>query len=162
MTCPHHAPQPDLAPEAESLREAWLAFGQVLEAARPATPSPLAGLKPPPSPRRWLLVASAALAVSLMIAVGLQWMNARRPAGGGIAPSRPIASTDAERSPRHAKVEPTAAGNLRWEDSLDRQIDAAGDDVAFAQSELAHTFDAADLVRYRLQQAQQDLEESKP
>ena len=53
------------------------------------------------------------------------------------------------------------ANDLRWDDTLDQQIADAGQEMALAQSDLAHAIDTGDLLRYQLHQTEQDFEKSK-
>jgi hypothetical protein len=173
-TAPTDAPQDDLDADSKSLREAWLAFGQLLDAAQPPDSAPRCDSVPPcdsvpllrrsSAGRKYGLVA-AALAASLLVAGSVYWSW-----GGRVAPSAAIAKANNVAVVQGAKVNKLTAGpfpaaspanDLRWDDTLDQQIADAGNDVALAQSDLAHAFDTTDLVRYRLQQAQQDIEKNK-
>jgi hypothetical protein len=151
--------------ERDEYREAWLAFGQLLEAAQPA-PAPLGtvpifvsakmGLSPLAPSRRWPLAVAAALAASLLVGLSAYWLwsGADRP-GGAQSTGLNMAAT------KDVKPAAPTAGDLRWDDSLDQQIADAGQGVALAQSELAHAFDATDFARDRLRQTEQDFEKSK-
>ncbi len=60
-----------LDPETASLREGWLAFGQLLAAAEPSPERAIALLRKPPASRVrwWLLTAVAITAASLLVAM---------------------------------------------------------------------------------------------
>jgi hypothetical protein len=162
-TSPGDAPERDLGPEAESLREAWLAFGQLLEAAEPRDTVPLLqrssaredGRAVAHAGRRYSIIATA-LAASLLIGLSAYWMWSGAEKPSGVVPlGGNVAAT------KNVKPATPTAGDLGWDDSLDQQIADAGQGVALAQSELAHGFDAADFARDRLRQTEQDLEKSK-
>ena len=90
-TAPTNAPQDDLDADAKSLREAWLAFGQLLDAAQPPDGAPLCDTVPllrrSSAGRKCGLVATA-LAASLLVAASVYWLwgvqkrAAVRPSGG--------------------------------------------------------------------------------
>jgi hypothetical protein len=156
VTAASDAPQQDLEPDAESLRQAWLTFGRLLEAVQSPPAAPLEQWRPPPASRRWPLAAAAALAASLLVAASLYWMSGGEGTSGPVLPAtNRLAATDG--------VKPSASADdgLQWDDSLDRQIAQAGEGVALAQSELSHAFGEIDFVRYGIQQTRQDLENSK-
>jgi hypothetical protein len=126
--------------ETTSLREAWLAFGQLLAAAQPAPDQPLKCLSDPPGRGRrwWPLAAIAGLAASLLVAATIFW-SARRtgPAPVITAPSVEVAVSRAEPSapaakkvPREKPSSPAAPGStLTWDDALDKEITVAGQAV---------------------------------
>jgi hypothetical protein len=176
-TAPGDTPADDLGPEAQSLREAWLAFGQLLEAAEPRDSDSLLprsdgvpllqrssarqdgravlGSRQAVAHRGRNIGLLVALAASLLIGLSVYWLwgGAERP--GGVVPAGGNMATGTTN-----RAAP-AAGELRWDDSLDQQIAQAGQGVALARSDLAHGFDATDFARDRLRQTEQDLEKSK-
>ncbi len=183
-TAPNGAPQSDLGSDAKGLREAWLALGEVLEAAQPAdgrlatctTERALATCTtecrlatctterlPPRAWRRWPLAAAAALVLCVVIGLAVYGRRAGpATAGRSVAAGGPVAAADGRN--KAAAGQPPArsdAGPLQWDDSLDEQIVAAGEGMALAQSELAHRFEPAELVRYQVGQVLQDVEKSK-
>ena len=189
-TAPNGAPQSDLGFDAKGLREAWLALGEVLEAAQPAdgrlatcpteacnghgralatctTEYRLAACPterlPPRAWRRWPLAAAAALVLCVVIGLAVYGRRAGpATAGRSVAAGGPVAAADGRN--KAAAGQPPArsdAGPLQWDDSLDEQIVAAGEGMALAQSELAHRFEPAELVRYQVGQVLQDVEKSK-
>jgi hypothetical protein len=157
-TAASDAPQGDLTPEAQSLREAWLAFGRLLEADQSSALPPRAELRLPPAPRRWPLAVAAALAASLLIGASVYWMFGGGGTSGGVRPTaNQVASTAVAVKPSVAST----TGDLRWDDSFDQQIADARQGVTLAQSDLAHNFDEIDFVRYGIRQTQQDFEKDK-
>ena len=102
------------------------------------------------------------MAACLLIGASVYWLLA---GGGGRQRMRPatgpVAADAAKRSTPESAAARWTAGDLRWDDSLDRRIAQAGQDAIAPESDLAHCFETVDLVRYRLQQAQEDLETSK-
>ncbi len=188
-TAASDAPQSDLEPDTQSLREAWFEFGRLLEAAQPSAP-PLERWQPPPASRRWSPAVVAAVAASLLILVGVCGAGIYWTWGGGGTSSGILALSGNVASNQHVKPAASAvphlpsqtkqpakqlaksnnlpnnssnnsSNDLQWDDSLDRQIAETGQDVALAQSDLGHAFDMTDFVRYRLQQAQQDFDTNK-
>jgi len=183
-TAPSDAPQRDLDPESESLREAWLAFGRLLQAAQPRDSVPLGDSVPllrrssarqnrhsllgsrqavAHASKKYGLVA-AALAASLLIALNVfrTWNGPATPAGVVPTAGNVAAAKGAKPSTALAQTPaPPAANDLRWDDSFDQQIAEAGQEMTLAQSDLAHAVDAGDLLRYQLRQTEQDFEKSK-
>ena len=160
-TAASDAPQRNLEPEAQSLREAWLEFGRLLEAVQ--SPAALERFVPPPAPRRWPLAVAAALAASLLVGAGAYWMwsgggasGVALPTGGNVAVTEGAKPSAVARTPAAS-----AADGLQWDDSLDQQIAEAGQGVALAQSDLSHAFGEIDFVRFGIQQTRQELERDK-
>ncbi len=74
-TAAEDAPQNEPDPEAASLREAWIAFGRLLEAAQPPAETSLGSRPVPPKRsyrRSW--PSAGLLAASLLICAGAMWM----------------------------------------------------------------------------------------
>jgi hypothetical protein len=157
--------------ETTSLREAWLAFGQLLEAAQPAPDQPLKCLSEPPGRGRrwWRLAAIVGLAASLLVAATIFW-SARRtePAGVVTAPSVEVAvsrtepaAPAAERAPQEKPSSPVAPGSaLAWDDTLDKEITVAGQAVVSADQESPLLAGASVPVRYGLEEIEKDIENS--
>ena len=118
---------------------------------------------PPRAWRRWPLAAAAALVLCVVIGLAVYGRRAGpATAGRSVAAGGPVAAADGRN--KAAAGQPPArsdAGPLQWDDSLDEQIVAAGEGMALAQSELAHRFEPAELVRYQVGQVLQDVEKSK-
>ena len=157
-TAAKDAPQADLDPQTASLREAWLSFGQLLEAAQPATELPLEHwtITPPPAQkRRWILPVAAVLAASLLIGVVTTWMlrTANQPQSPGPAPEQTVSTSNHIASP--TREQPTAVpavNGSQWDDSLDEQLAQAGQQVAYAQQDQFPGADAFGLMQYRIEQ----------
>ena len=167
VTAPSDAEPRDLGPDAQALRETWLALGRLLEAAQPPAAPLLESVAPPRTSHRRSLTALAALAASVFLALSAYcWMWG----GGGKlgvalpSPDGRMASVDGPNRSAPATPHPqnsSEASELQWDDSLDEQIATVGQGLALAQSDLSHAFDAADFVRRGIQQTQQELENNK-
>jgi hypothetical protein len=157
-------PESPLDPETASLREAWLALSQLLEAAEEASPKPVK-LRPMPPPRHhgWRLAATAAMAVSLLVAVTLAWQ---------LLPSRPTGRPTAERNEPSARLgkggvakaqglhtEPVASLPA-WEDSLDESIAQAQQAVVRLEQDWRAGGDGTDPVYDRLEQLRKEIGEN--
>jgi hypothetical protein len=166
-TAAKDAPQAGLDPQTASLREAWLAFGQLLEAAQPATELPLdrwMTTPPPARKRRWVLPAAAVLAASLLTGVVTTWMlrATNQPQGPGPAPEHTVSTSNhvAAPTPEQSIVAPTVNGS-QWDDSLDEQLAQAGRQVAYAQQDQFPGADAFGLVQYRIEQISVEVQADK-
>ena len=166
-TAAKDAPQADLDPQTASLREAWLAFGQLLEAAQPATELPLGRWMTTPPParrRRWLLPVAAVLAASLLIGVVTTWMlrAANQPQSPGPAPEEIVSTSNHVAAPTREQPAAVPAGNgSQWDDSLDEQLAQAGQQVAYAQQDQFSGADAFGLVQYRIEQVRAEVQADK-
>ena len=166
-TAAKDAPQAGLDPQTASLREAWLTFGQLLEAAQPATELPLDRWQTTPPrarKRRWLLPVAAVLAASLLVGVVATWMlrAANQPQSPGPAPEEMVATSNHVASP--TREQPTAApavNGLQWDDSLDEQLAQAGRQVAYAQQDQFPGADAFGLMQYRIEQVRAEVQADK-
>ena len=126
------APADRLDPEAASLREAWLAFGEMLEAAQPPVlVSPLLpgegqGVRASHVRPRWhRLLATGALAASLVVGAAMIWMLHGAAGRQDLAPTtEQHASTHQKASPiQNARAKTVAATTApQWDDSLDEQF----------------------------------------
>ncbi len=128
---------PDALPDQEtaSLREAWLAFGQLLAAAQPASDQPLECLAHPPgrARRRWLLATIAGLAASLLVAATIAW-SVRRTGPARVIPTPSgdvgvthVTPSEVNKALGEKLSSPTAPGSvLTWDDALDKEIAVAG------------------------------------
>jgi len=160
--CPRHAP---LDADTASLREAWLAFGQLLEAAQPVLHQPP---KLPQIPRRAAgikrpTLGIAALAASLVVGVTVVWMLlGTGHSGDSSAGPGAVASLDTQQ-PALAKEKPQpapAAAELRWNDSLDEQLVQVGEEIVRLQQDWYHLDDAFVPVYQGLEQVEKDIEDS--
>ncbi len=89
-TAPGDVQPGQLDPETARFREAWTAFGRLLETAQPRQAPPLARLKqrPPSRSRHRLLAVAVALAASLLLCAAATWIWRATvgPARPGMAP----------------------------------------------------------------------------
>jgi len=168
----HRAPR-----DAEAgLREAWLAFGRLLEAADQAQGEnwDLEGITPKEprkqtSHRERYLRTIAALAAALCVAVGVSWWLAHRAAQ--VNPQAPIVHSEGQHAQRlpNEPVPPvpnriiavqknittpphvsSAANTTAWDDSLDTQITSVSQQIESVQVAWQHRVDDLDLVQYRI------------
>ncbi len=162
-----------LDPETASLREAWLAFGEMLEAAQPprsASPLPLGEgprARAAPSRRRRYrprLLVAGLLAASLLIAVAAIWMrSAVDRQDNPVAPPKQIASTKhhkhqvAPSQTSRAKSVSTA-DEPQWDDSLDEQLEQVGWQMLCVQENQAFRTDVFGQAQYRLEQFRETIQ----
>ena len=161
-------------PQTASLRESWIALGQLLEAAQPDPGSPLQLRQ---APRRtagvWKKLAGATvLAASMTIGFVLARTlvlsippDAPLPPDGQIAMpevKQDVPAQEAEQRAAHARqpAAVVAKDTLEWDDSLDRQIVLAGQEVVRIQQDWYRLDDAVGPVLRGLEQMEQDLEEN--
>ena len=153
-TAPANSPPRDLTAEAESLRETWLAFGRLLEAAQ--GPDAPFVTQPNRSNRGWrrlrrAAAAVATLAVCILIGIGLYQFD------GGAK----LAAVDQEAKViKTDKPEQPTDDDLQWDDSIDERIMVVKLGVVYARSDLAHTYNPADAIGYRLRRALYEVENS--
>ena len=186
-TAPGDTIDASLDAETTSLREGWLALGQLIEAAQPTSARPpLAGppelqypAQPAPTPRRKLagpktLAALAALAASLLVAALLTWSFV-----GGLFVNGPqdqqIVQDQQNEAPAPATIEKvpapvlvqdeqkssdSAGDDLDWDAPLDGEIAAAGQEMLRIQSDWYASDDTSSAIYYRMQQMRQDLNDN--
>jgi len=164
-TAPRSGSQAPLDSEAAALREAWLAFGEMLEAAGEVTPGRLPS---PPAPlpyadarSRWLPIAMVALAASVLVAIAVAWHVARvkpsaLPSVPQIAESHPAPAAPAAKQVPIVAVETEIA----WDDALDQRIEQAGWEVAQVQQDWLAAGASSGFVRYQMEQVKKDIEDS--
>jgi hypothetical protein len=154
------APADKLDPETAPLREAWLAFGEMIEAAQPPSvnyPLPLEegpGVRTVHSHSRRRLLA-AGLAASLLAGLVTVWMlygpnrqeNPAPTTETMAATDRPVASSVHE----NAKSEATA-DEPQWDDKLDEQFAQVGWQMTCVRQNQTFRTDAFGLVQYRVEQ----------
>jgi len=166
-TAAKDAPQVGLDSQTASLREAWLAFGRLLEAAQPSTELPLDRWKTTPPParnRRWILPAAAVLAASLLVGVVAVWMlrATNQPQGAGPAPEQMVATSNHVAAPmREQPAAAPAVEGSEWDDSLDEQLAQAGRQVAYAQQDQFPGADTFGLVQYQIEQVRAEEQADK-
>jgi hypothetical protein len=187
VTAAVDAPASDLDPHAQSLREAWLGFGHLLEAAKSAAydvPLPLGewlNLSPLPlgegqrvrvgqrvtalprrrRARRWLLSAAALVAASLLIAVvatWTPWTTEQTPSPSPVAPqTAAIKAPGATLVQQQGQTVRTPA-EPQWDDSLDEQIAQVGQQLTSAQESQLSGTDEFALVQDRIEQFRQEVQ----
>lgn len=170
--------------ETASLREAWLAFGQLAEAADASLPPPpnlMTSIVPQKGGRiRWpaLLAATAA---ALLVAVTCGWWISRdgkqqgghesdhapslaenaapqqtaRQATKQDLPEPPVAR--AERTPG-AKSTAGKAATATWDDPLETQIASVSQQISNLEQNWQHHMDDVDLVQYRIDEMSDSLQ----
>jgi hypothetical protein len=150
--------------ETTSLREAWLAFGQLLEAAQPASePLKLPAVPPGRGRRWWLLATVVGLAASLLVAATITWSGGR--AGSAVVLTGPPVNVAVKRAepsaPAKKPASPAGSGSaLAWDDALDKEITVAGQAVVSAAQDGTHLAGAGTTLRYGLEAVQKDIEDS--
>ena len=171
-------------PEAAGLREAWLAFGRLLEAAdeaqsgnwNPKSIRQSEPLKKQPAKRSRHVAAFAAGAAALCVALGLGWWLSRggQPNGhGGHEVVKKDATTDQPQTdqriqrppnvpaPNIANNEPSkskkTAENSVWDDAIDTQITAVSQEIDSVRQTWQHRVDDADMVQYRIDEVSAGL-----
>jgi hypothetical protein len=157
-------PEGDLDGQAASLREAWLAFGQLLEAAQPPLetfPLPLTGEQqggkatPPVRPHRWLVPIGGLLAASLLVGIATTW-TLRTTNRSENSHTVPVQTASAQ---AHKRPQPAATSNgPEWNDSFDEQIAQLGQQLAYARDGQSGQPDAFGLVQYRIDQFRQEMQ----
>jgi hypothetical protein len=175
------ATEGELREETAQLRETWLAFGRLLEAASPPTqPTFHHWTMPRARSKRWLVPALAAVAASLlaMAAISGIWRAGARsgqPDGGQEQASKSALPPPAVKPPLEAIVQGPApaprllqaesAANaaeavvaIEWDDSFDEQVVEVGRRVVRVQEEWSSHSAARALVQQGLEQVRLDLE----
>ncbi len=168
--------------ETTSLREGWLALGQLLEAAQPPSAGPPELQYPTPAsplrrrkPAAWKTPAAlAALAASLLVAALLTWsfvgesgVNGRQDqqivqdekietqSPAAIENVPPTALVKDERQPSDS-----AGDDLDWDAPLDTAITAAGQEMLRIQADWYASDDTSSSLYYRMQQMRKDLSDN--
>ncbi len=155
--------------ETASLREGWLALGELLEAVEPPVAEPVKLPEPAQPGRRTgrKAVGIAALAVSLLVGLTLagKWIRANRPGG---PPTRShtslpeIVRADAEQF--NANAEPLETASLadwgEWDDPLDQQIASVAQEVVRIQQDWDQVDGAFGLLYVGMEEMAEELEQS--
>ena len=140
------APAEGLDSETAGLHEAWLAFGQMLEAAQPPTAPSIDRWKPtstPPRRRRWFSTAAAALAVSLLIGLATAWM---------------LRDTNRQKGPAAMPEQAAATNGLQWDDSLDEQFAQVSQQMAYARNDRLPSADSFGPVWRAMERARLEIQ----
>jgi hypothetical protein len=172
-TAPRSEPEGRLDSETASLREGWLALGQLLEGAEPSAelPMPLPTLRPARK-RGWHLAIIAAVAASLLIGMVTAWRfrATNQPAGPSLTPenvavSDGSANSDVPAAPENrmaaAPTNKTAApvpSEVKWDDKLDDEIVQVAQAVVGVEQQWAYGADAASFVHYGLEQVEEEMQ----
>jgi hypothetical protein len=163
-------PTEQLDAETASLREAWLAFGEMLEAAQsPAYVSPILpeerpGLMAAPrhGRRRWQrLLAAGLLAASLLVAAATIWTvsGPERQEKRAGAPTQTVKTTNHGAPTPKRRAESTSTANVpQWDDSLDEQFEQLSWQMLCVQENQAFRTDAFGRAQYRLEQLRETVQ----
>ena len=165
--------------ETASLREAWLAFGQLIRAADASLavmPNIATPIVPKKSRRsRWLGLIVAA-AAALLVAVSFGWWIGRGLKQGAREPSLAQTVTPGQATPQAEKVateQPktgttktpnTATPNTAtstWDDPLETQIASVSQQISNVEQNWQHRVDDVDLVQYRIDDVTDSLQNDK-
>lgn len=169
--------------ETASLREGWLALGELLRAVEPPDGEPIHLPEPALPIRRTGRKAAgiAALAASLLVGLTLagKWIRADRPSGMATrshaalseiarAETEPAtsdakpATSDAE--PSHPDAEPFETASLadwgEWDDPLDQQIASVAQEVVRIQQDWDQMDGAFGLLYVGMEEMAEELEQS--
>jgi hypothetical protein len=168
----------ELDPESASLRDAWLAFGQMLDTAQPDSNVPLLPEKAPiyasllreekrtrqsSAVLSWHVRAASLLAVSLLIAVATAWMlRSPGPQANPNAEPPKTASTDPVPAKQpHSRTLAKADGQ-QWDDSLDERVAQVGWQMLCIQQNQTLRTDAIGIVEYKLGQLSKAIQSDSP
>jgi hypothetical protein len=116
----------------EQLRDSWLAFGQLLEAADRDCPAVAVDLPRPLRVEGLRWAAMVAVAASVALVIGVAW-NLSQDTTRSLGGSPTAVAVRVESSPSSAALEPGAVAaesptldpELAWDDSLDDRLQAA-------------------------------------
>ena len=167
-TAGENRPDTPLDAETASMREAWLALGQLLEAAQPAVDEPLR-LRPMPRRAvhtRWRLAGMAALAAGLVVAVTLAWkfVGTNRPVGPVPSGGELAAASNGKPALVAAQSEQSenkpADDGLDWNGSLDEQLALAGQEIVRVEQDWYQLDDAVGPILRGIEQMEKDIEDN--
>jgi hypothetical protein len=155
------ASEAELASEAQSLREGWLVFGQLLESvASPAPPRPERPTTAHRTGRRVVLaVVASAACVLICLGIARRWNDAT-----SAGDASPVAVAENAAQPAVVAQQPstaTAANETAWDDSLDEQIAQVGQNMIALHPTWSDRSSAFDAVQYELQQVEQEIDGEK-
>jgi hypothetical protein len=163
-TAAENVPLDDLDGEAARLREGWIAFGRLLEAAEPPAEVSFRCLPlPRKQSQRRLWSAVGLLAVSLLFCAVAMWILQRPSGAKNASPATmQIASTGAKRpapAKQAVKLAPGASGP-QWDDSLDEQVAQLGRQVIDVQQGSSAWADTGAAVQSKIEQIQQEFKDN--
>ena len=169
--------------ETASLREAWLAFGQLIRAADdslPAMPSIAASIVPQkPRRRRWIgLIAAVAAALLVAVTFG-RWIHrdgkpgnngpsvaqaekatSEQPKAGAFNPE-PTATAKTAPTATNSGWKPSMTNTATWDDPLETQIATVSQQISNVEQNWQHRVDDVDLVQYRIDEVSDSLQNDK-
>jgi hypothetical protein len=169
-------PAERLDAETASLREAWLAFGEMLEAAQPPgvsendcraetaryfSAAAFEGATRRAGARRRHLLMVGLLAASLLVAVATAWMlSGETPQDNPTDGPKQMATADPKAAPsQKGRVKSVSTADaLRWDDSLDEQFEQVGWQMLCVQENQAFRTDAFEHAQYRLEQLRETIQ----
>jgi len=155
--------------ETASLREGWLALGELLEAAEPPVAEPVKLPEPAPPVRCTGRKAAgiAALAVSLLVGLTLagKWIRADRPGGPATLSDQSlseIVQADGEQiNPDAGQLETASlADRVDWDDPLDQQIASVAQELVRIQQDWDQVDGAFGPLYLGLEEMAEELEQS--
>ena len=140
--------------ETASLRETWLAFGELLDTANPPSDEPieLPQVSRRKSSARWL-AAAAMLAASLLVAVTLVWISTE--------PNQ-IAKPDKKETPQveQPKAIAVVADELLWDDTIDEQLAQAGQNIVQVQQDWYQLSEPFSSLQDGVSEMEDDMDQS--
>jgi hypothetical protein len=145
-----------LDPETASLREVWLALGNLLEANSANSPNVVPSVSPSTfsvPTHRWRIHGWLALAATILILAGLAALYFRPVANEPVGKDLPVAVHPDDEAE-------TYSNQLAWNDSLDDEINAIGEATLATRGDWYAQEVELNSVEKRLQQMEQDLGES--
>ena len=162
-------PSEPLDAETASLREAWLAFGEAIEAARPRElvftrlAEQSAEMRASRIRRRWRrLLAVDLLAASVLIAVAIVSIvsSGRQPDGRSPAAPAQIAKTGhpSVPSPKALTHSKNTAEAPKWDDSFDEQVEEIRWQMLCVQQNQAFRTGPFGQAQYRLEELSQTIQ----
>jgi len=148
--------------ETASLREAWIAFGRLLEAAEPPAETALGSLPlPPRRPRRRIWPAAGLLAASLLLCAVAMWrlQSTSRPQNASPLPVQTASTGVKQAAPAKEEQQP-AASAPQWDDSFDEQVTQLGRQVLDVQQGSFAWADSGAAVQAKIERLQQDFKDN--
>ena len=161
-TAAEDMPQDDLDGEAARLREGWIAFGRLLEAAQPAETSLRRLPLPRRRPQRRLWSAAGLLAASLVVCGVAMWMLQAPGRTKNASPAAvQTAATGVRQSapPTKTNKQATTSTGLKWDDSFDEQVAQLSQNVIDAEQGSSVWADTG-AVQSKIEQIQQEFKDN--
>lgn len=174
VTDPTARPERGVDPQTVALREAWMAWGRLLENAEaPVESSLIQRPKPRPPARRWLRAGMGIAAALLTLVAGSVWLAlAARRADSPISEPEVVARTPGLPHPAETNTPPQDDSELKggpspvtsndpaiaWDDTVDDEIAKVGENLIEVQQDWHTRTDALDVVWCGLGQIQAEVE----